>query len=209
MMSQAQTPTYPVTITVNPPTAGVIDGFNCNSKTPALAAGTPIGPCKFTPNPGWIFINWSASGSVYCNASTATTCGPYSLAAPGATLTANAVQPSTGNTPPPPSCTEQFGHPCVAISCTPSTMSTAATPGTTNILRATSATGPFVSVSPTAPPSCTFQDINVVYGQTYYYEVTATVGSTTTAPTAPISITMPPQPVVSVPPTRVNATVVD
>lgn len=79
----------------------------------------------------------------------------------------------------------------VTTACTPSTTSTTADPGTVTINRATSANGPWTSLSTTVPPACPYSDTTVQAATTYFYQAYYTQDgqiSTTGSNVASISV---------------------
>jgi hypothetical protein len=97
----------------------------------------------------------------------------------------------------------------VTLSCTPSTDSTTADPGTTTIQRATTAAGPWTTLTTTAPPNCAFTDGNVKIGLTYYYQAYFNQDGNTSASSsnvANVAIPTPPTPVALNPPTGLTIT---
>lgn len=87
----------------------------------------------------------------------------------------------------------------VALTCTASTSSTAASPGTVTIQRATISTGPWTTLTTTAPPNCAYTDATIAPSTTYQYQALFTQNGQTSGPSN-IAVVQVPAVVVAPPP---------
>jgi autotransporter-associated beta strand protein len=170
--------------------------------TPAF--GSPTG-LTATPASAQVSLSWDASGGAtsYNVERASTSSGPYSVIATGQTSTVytdssltngstyyyqvaavngGTVSSYTLPVSAIPSATPAPGNPGELLATTSTSqvlLSWNQSSGATNYIveRATSATGPYSQI--TSGTSTVFTDPNVTYGPTYYYEVLATTGSTT------------------------------
>lgn len=72
--------------------------------------------------------------------------------------------------------------PYAQLGCTPASNSMAADPGVTVVLKSTSPTGPFATLTSTAPANCSYQDSAITPGVTYYYEFESVIDGVTGIP---------------------------
>lgn len=79
----------------------------------------------------------------------------------------------------------------IALSCTPSTASTAANPGTTTLYRAVSPSTNFTVLASGLPPACTYTDNSTVAGTTYNYYAQAVINGESSEPGNTATVAVP------------------
>jgi hypothetical protein len=171
--------TYPVTWAPSP-TAGCTTYFTIDGSTPT--SSSPVYTGQTIPLTQTTVILMVAQGPG--KAASAQVGGKWVITV-------------TGTAPPPPPVTTP-GKP-IALSCTPSTASTAANPGTTTLFRAVSPSTNFTQLAAGLPPACTYTDAATVAGTTYSYYAVAVIGGQQSAPSASAVIALPAAPTITMP----------